>query len=98
MDWVTRSWKDTSLVLNPIVFKFARLLPVTEMAVENAESAESAVENEIDMSAPYDGVVPWVGGCVVWDSLVKVLLILSRSVRIWISCSSELNWANWETN
>jgi hypothetical protein len=52
MDCVTKSWNETSLLLNPIVFRFARLLPVTEMAVEKAESAESAVENEIDITAP----------------------------------------------
>src|SRR5579863_1932797 len=98
MDWVTKSWNETSLLLNPMVFRFARLLPVTEMAVEKAESAESAVENDIDMRAPYECVVPYAGFCVDGASLAKVLFILSKSVRIWISCSSELNCANWETN
>src|ERR1700734_2896931 len=98
MDCVTRSWKETSLALNPMVLRFARLLPVTEMAVEKAESAETAVENDRGMRSPYELLVP-VGGCgVVPASAVKVLLMLSRSVRIWISCSSELNCASWDTN
>ena len=40
-----------------------------------------------------------IAGCgVAAASAVKVLLMLSRSVRIWISCSSELNCASWDTN
>src|SRR5271157_5866991 len=48
-DSVTRSRKHTSLVLNPGVFMFARLLPTTSMAVEVAFNAESAVENEVNI-------------------------------------------------
>jgi hypothetical protein len=69
------------------------LLPVTSMAVEKAERAESAVENDA-ISAPYELVVPVAGCCVAVESAVKVLLMLSRSVRIWTSCSNELNCAN----
>src|SRR5277367_6694146 len=79
MDWVTRSWKETSLALNPMVLRLARLLPVTEMAVEKAESAESAVENDKGISAPYDNCVVPVEGCVDGESAVNVLLMLSRS-------------------
>src|SRR5580698_11490815 len=82
MDWVTRSWKETSLALNPMVLRLARLLPVTEMAVEKAESAESAVENDRGTHAPYELVVPDVGCWVDPESAVKVLLMLSRSERI----------------
>src|SRR5579863_7019891 len=46
MDWVTRSWKETWLALKAMVSRLARLLPVTSIAVEKAESADSAVENE----------------------------------------------------
>ena len=51
-DWVTRSRKQTWLVLNPGVFRFARLLPTTSMAVDVAFSADSAVENDVNMRAP----------------------------------------------
>src|SRR5271165_2737623 len=51
---VTRSWKETLLALNAMVFKFARLLPVTSMAVEKADRAESAVENEAMVVLPYE--------------------------------------------
>jgi hypothetical protein len=51
-DWVTRSWKETSLFLNPTVFRFARLLPTTSMAVEQAASAERAVENDVNIKSP----------------------------------------------
>src|SRR5947209_2798981 len=45
-DWVTRSWNETTLVLYPVVFRFARLLPTTSIAVESAFRAESADEKE----------------------------------------------------
>src|SRR5438132_10038565 len=48
-DCVTRSRKYTELFLKPGVLRFARLLPTTSTAVEKALSAESAVENEVNM-------------------------------------------------
>jgi hypothetical protein len=47
---VTRSWNETTLALNPGVLRFARLLPVTSMAVECAESADKAVEKEVTIN------------------------------------------------
>src|SRR3954454_20240397 len=53
-DWVTRSRKQTWLFLNPGVFRLARLLPTTSMAVDVAFSADSAVENDVNMrTAPF---------------------------------------------
>src|SRR4051812_14076572 len=49
-DCVTRSRNRTWLVLNPGVFKLARLLPTTSMAVEVAFSADSAVEKDENMN------------------------------------------------
>src|SRR3954453_10923383 len=48
-DCVTRSRKQTWLVLKPGVLRFARLLPTTSMAVEVAARAESAVEKDVNM-------------------------------------------------
>ena len=52
-DCVTRSENETTVSLKPGVFRFARLLPTTLMAVSSAVSAESAVENEANMIGPY---------------------------------------------
>src|SRR3954469_4923757 len=49
IDWVTRSWKETTLPLNPGVLRFARLLPTTSIAVVSALSAESAVEKDVSI-------------------------------------------------
>src|SRR5580704_17197997 len=38
--------------LNPAVFRFARLLPTTSMAVALALKPERAVENDVDISSP----------------------------------------------
>src|ERR1700720_2214826 len=51
-DSVTRSWKETVLLLKPVVLRFARLFPTTEMAVDSAASAESAVEKDANMKSP----------------------------------------------
>src|SRR3954470_19485512 len=53
-DWVTKSRKQTWLFLKPGVFRLARLLPTTSMAVDVALSADSAVENDVNMrTAPF---------------------------------------------
>src|SRR5258708_3518829 len=51
-DCVTRSWNETALALNPVVFKLARLLPTTSTAVACALSAESAVEKDVNIESP----------------------------------------------
>src|SRR5271166_5497247 len=58
-DCVTRSENETTVSLKPGVFRFARLLPTTLMAVSSAVSAESAAENDANMICPYcsDGVL-----------------------------------------
>src|SRR4051812_44137001 len=48
-DCVTRSRKYTTFVLNPGVFRFARLFPTTSTAVAVALRAESAVEKEVNI-------------------------------------------------
>src|SRR5579883_612171 len=61
IDCVTRSRKLNELALNPVVFRFARLLPTTSTAVDMALSAESADENEPGMESPY--FTFWVSVC-----------------------------------
>src|ERR1022692_129546 len=81
-DWVTKSRNSTALVLKPGVFRFARLLPTTSIAVEVALSAERAVENDVvnihfSVSRLRDG-----GACALCHELVQILAdrrnILSR--------------------
>jgi len=58
-DCVTRSLKVTSLVLKPVEFILARLLPTTSMAVEVAFNAESAVENDVNISFSLKNSKSW---------------------------------------
>src|SRR5579863_5914827 len=63
-----KSSNDTMLALYPVVLRFARLLPTTSIAVEEASRAERAVEKDVSMRSPDQEfvVVPVLGGVVDW--------------------------------
>src|SRR5580698_2616109 len=71
-DCVTRSLKLISLALKPVEFMLARLLPTTSMAVEVALSAESAVENDVNIDSLRSGYPPAAGVLLLLAALAAL--------------------------